>query len=188
MRHWGLGLLILGLLTQAACAKRDAPRDCPEQPTDALVVSPGLMAFLSRARAAHHAADGLEEKEPRSALAQLEKLIRGPLPPGNPTEAREVLADTRARMADLRSQLGDFEGALRDIEGGLELAKEITYFRGHLFEVQGLVHDRRAKALKESGKQQEAEEAKEQALSAYERSMGIQAKVIEEALEGKGTP
>lgn len=60
--------------------------------------------------------------------------------------------------------------------------EERTYFRGHLFEVRGLLEDRRAKALTDEGKGEEALKAKQRALSAFETSMEIQAEVINQAL------
>lgn len=100
-----------------------------------------------------------------------------------PPEVREVLADTRARLADLKSQLGQFQQASKDVDRGLELAEETTYFRGHLFEVRGLVEERRAKDLSDKGNTTAAEEAKRQALDAFEKSMSIQAEVIRQATD-----
>jgi hypothetical protein len=93
-----------------------------------------------------------------------------------------VLADTSARLADLRSQQGDFDEAARDVTAGLGLAPERTYFRGHLFEVKGLVEERRAKQLSASGQLAKAEAARTQALQAFEQAMQIQAEVIQQAL------
>ncbi len=96
-------------------------------------------------------------------------------------EIREVLADTRARTADLRSQIGEFDKAADDVVRGLELAKDPTYFRGHLFEVRGLVEERRGKAQKEKGEDVAAEASKKRALEAFEQAMSIQDQVIKKA-------
>ena len=184
--------LVLGLaLALAGCSKDTASPTsvCPD--TDAgAVVDPTLLAFLSRARAAHHMADSYEEKgELEAAFQNLAELVDGPVPGGKQPspEAREVLADTHARMADLASQLGKYETAAQHVEDGLKLASETTYFRGHLYEVRGLVEDRRSKQLADAGDEAAAEAAKQKALEAYEDSMKIQAEVIEKALpDGKG--
>jgi hypothetical protein len=150
-------------------------------------VDPALLAFLSRARSAHHIADQREgEKSLEAATAPLQALIDGPVPGGAvlPPEAREVLADTRARLADLQSQLNRFDDASANIEQGLKLATELTYFRGHLFEVRGLVEERRAKFLETQGSAGEAAAATRAALEAFEQSMKIQSQVIQETVPG----
>ncbi|MEZ4225011.1 MAG: hypothetical protein R3B13_28920 [Polyangiaceae bacterium] len=163
------------------CARdEDAPSEPAAQPVD-----PPLLAFLSRARSAHHIADEHEEaKRLDKAILALRGVVSGPIPSSNPLrpEVREVLADTRARLADLESQQGNFDVAAKDIDAGLELVPERTYFRGHLFEVRGLLEDRRAKALSAEGKSADALAAKQRALSAFETSMEIQAEVINQAV------
>jgi tetratricopeptide (TPR) repeat protein len=144
-------------------------------------IDPALLAFLSRARAAHHRADAFEEKNQLSrALEELGRILAGPQPrAAQPyAEVQEVLADTRARRADLRSRLGAYELALKDVEAGLALAPGPTYFRGHLFEVRGLVEERQSKALNEAGNHAAAAQARERALEAFEQAMKIQAEVI----------
>lgn len=160
---------------------QEVPPACASAP-DGQPVSPALLAFLSRARSAHHSADQLEEESPKAAIDKLQTLVDGPVPGGNEplAEAQEVLADTYARLADLKSQQGRFEDALKDVETGLGLAKEISYFRGHLFEVRGLAYERRAKQLEADGGDGSA--AKQSALEAFEKSMDIQEKVIEQNL------
>ncbi len=141
-----------------------------------------MLSFLSRARAAHHIADNHEQNQRwDDAIKTLNGLLKGPLPPKHP-EVREVLADTHARLADLKSQQGQFDGAGANVESGLKLATSETYFRGHLFEMRGLVEERRAKQLKADGDDAGAKAATERALAAFEESMRIQAKVIESAL------
>jgi len=187
---WLLLLLSAAVLTlglMAACAR--APEGSSGTTDAGKPVDARLLAFLSRARAAHHIADQLEEDEELDrAVSTLQGLVDGPAP-GNggvasPPEVREVLADTRARLADLKSQLGRFDDAAADVDRGLDLAKETTYFRGHLFEVRGLVEERRSKSLKEKGEDDKAEAAKKRALDAFETSMTIQAEVIKSATEG----
>lgn len=158
------------------------------QEAPAPVVDAALLAFLSKARAAHHIADIAEgANEPAKAIGSLEGLIRGPRPGGAalPPEAAEVLADTHARVADLRSKMGAFPAALADVDQGLGLAQSPTHFRGHLFEIQGVVLERQAKALEAAGDAPGAEQAKTRAVDAFETAIKIQDRVIDEALSGK---
>ena len=151
-----------------------------------VVVDPALLAFLSKARAAHHQADLAEDaKDTKGALAALGQIITGPLPRGAPVpaEVAEVIADARARLADLESSTGDVDGALREIDAGLAYAVTPTHFRGHLFEVKGIVLERRIAALKEKGDSAGAERVKGEAISAFNEAIEIQNKVIEGALQ-----
>jgi len=114
-------------------------------------IDPSLLAFLSRARAAHHRADLLEADERlEPAVRELSAIVDGPLPRGGPAlaEVREVLADTLARRAELSSRLGQHDAATADVDRGLTLAAEVSYFRGHLYEVRGLIEERRAAYLR----------------------------------------
>jgi tetratricopeptide (TPR) repeat protein len=184
-RTWAWLSLLVALLAPSAllvsgCKGTDGCGDA-----DAAPVDPTLLAFLSRARAAHHLADQHEQDEQlEPAIGALQKLVDGPLPGGAAPapEAREVLADTRARLADLTSRLGRFDEAAAHVERGLEQAREVTYFRGHLFEVRGLVEERRAAGLREQGDSAAADAAKQRALEAFEQSMEIQGLVIKGAL------
>lgn len=172
--------LSLGAIV-AGCAKESEPSTgCMDTDGQAPVDSK-LLAFLSKAKSAHHIADQYEEdKELQKAIDTLRKLFDD----GSPSspEIREVLADTRARVADLESQLGHFDLAAKDIDQGLELAKEVTYFRGHLFEVRGMVEERRSKAEDEKGDKTAAEASKKRALEAFEQAMSIQDQVIKQAI------
>jgi tetratricopeptide (TPR) repeat protein len=163
------------------CARTPPAPACDEADAGA-PVDPALLAFLSRARAAHHRADVPEERgDLEQAIAELDALLAGPLPKGpKAPEVREVLADTHARLADLRSRAGDFERAEDDVAKGLELVPGPSYFRGHLIEVRGLSEERRSKALAAAGNMEKAEQAKQRALAAFQEAMDIQARVIEE--------
>lgn len=189
MRWFWLAALIGAL--PIACSRRE-PAPCDEL-TSARPVDAPLLAFLSRARAAHHAADRAEETNdlPR-AIQLLTEVTTGPAPIAGgvtPAEVREVLADTLARIAELESRAGDFASAERHIERGLDLAKEATYFRGHLYEVRGLMWERQAQTLRERGDDGGAKSANEKALEALETAMKIQAQVIRESTEkAKTTP
>jgi hypothetical protein len=186
-----LGVLAVAglLLCLAGCREASPPGETDSgQPVD-----PALLAFLSRARSAHHIADGAEEQNDLGrAVEVLRGLVAGPFPGGSvqgaAPEVREVLSDTRARLADLESRRGNFDEAARDVDDGLELARETTYFRGHLFEVRGLVEERHAKALEKEEKPADATAAKKRALDAFEESMKIQAEVIKKAVPMEAGP
>lgn len=169
-----------------ACSKREAPSDCGEA---ARVVDPVLLAFLSQARSAHHIADQREaEGNSAAALRALEVLTEAPQPPGGAPEVEEVLADTRARRAELLSRAGRFDQAEAEIRAGLENVRSPSYFRGHLFEVRGLLEERREKSLRSDGRGPEADQARDRSLSAYEEAMKIQAEVIRNATPAPSTP
>jgi hypothetical protein len=181
-----LAALLLCCLALAACKREDVGSSERCSALDAgTPVDPLLLAFLSRARAAHHLADEHETAgDLAAAVTPLAELTSGPLPHGNGAalapEVREVLADTRARLADLRSRSGAFEPALADIRAGLEVASESNYFRGHLLETEGLVEERHSKALeiKDPGA---AAAARARAIGLLEQAMAMQARVIDNA-------
>jgi hypothetical protein len=177
VRPWILLGWVCIAVTSAGCRSHD----CTENDgTEAPAVDPKLMAFLSRARAAHHEAD-LFDSEPEHALRPLQALVSGPIPKFKDqplAEAREVLADTQARIADLESQLGRFDSARRRLTDAMELVPDPSYFRGHLFETRGLVYQREADALGRDGHAEAARHAKQNAVDAFETAMEIQARVI----------
>jgi hypothetical protein len=182
-----LSLTALVVALSAGCKRSEAPPSPPSCPElDAgTPVDPTLLAFLSRARSAHHLADSHEQaKDMKAAVEVLELLLRGPVPGGDKPgpEAREVLADTRARVANLQSELGNFEAAMEHVEVGLKLVPADSYFRGHLYEVRGLVEERRSNQLREAGKTRDSDDAKQRALAAFEEAMKIQERVIQQAV------
>jgi len=176
-----------------ACHERAAlPEPAPSALTPCPEVATGtpvdkvLVAFLGKARAAHHSADLLEDKQDRAgAVRVLEGLLTAKRIPERP-EAQEVVADTRARLADLKSELGRFDEAAREVDSGLALVKGTTYYRGHLLEMRGLVHERHAKQLRTQGDLGAAKVAEEAALEAFEASMRVQQQVIDEVLPDAG--
>lgn len=176
------------------CAQSETNTSKPDERgqcacAEAAIVDPELLAFLSKARAAHHEADLAEEKGDReAAIRVLRRVVEGPSLPKISPEMREVLSDTRARLADLRSAGGDFDGAMKDVEEGLKLAQQVTHFRGHLIVVRGLLWKRQAKALKEKGDEAGAEKAREEAMKAFEEAIDVQDQVIRNVLpDGTGT-
>jgi hypothetical protein len=183
MNRWLLGCCALLLV---ACSRNESNplTNCPGLDAG-LPVDPILLAFLSRARSAHHLADDLEGGGDLTiSAAPLERLVEGPLPRVSGAElgpeVREVLADTYARLADLHSRQGAFERALQDVQLGLGYAREPNYFQGHLLETEGLVEERHAKAL-ESSDLQAATALRKRAITLLERAMAVQALVIERA-------
>lgn len=179
-----LALLVGLLLVVPACAQKQ--RDCDDVDAGAPVEA-ALMSFLSRARSAHHAADAREsDGDRRAAVAVLDGLVKGPLPGRtDAAEVREVLADTHARLGQLRAELDEFQAAEENVALGLKLVTEPSYFRGHLFEVRGLLAERRSKALSAAGDAAGAAREKARALEAFEEAMRIQALVIEQTTKGR---
>ncbi len=177
-----IGALAFVPFTRTASAEKPADCTC----AGAHVVDPTLLAFLSKARAAHHRADLLQDDGDLDlAIAALEPVVAPPRPGGAP-EADEVVADTYARLADLKSDLGDFDPALRDVEAGLALAARPTHFRGHLLEIEGVVLERRYRALDAMGETEEAARVKARALDAFKGAIDVQEQVIDEALKNAG--
>jgi hypothetical protein len=184
MSRRGISLvLLLGLL------------GCSRAPTDAARCEPAssatldvrlderLLAFLSRARAAHHAADLAEGMGDRAAaVVALEAVTRGARPTMSP-ELAEVLADVHARLGDLRSEQGDHEGAAREVGEGLLLVPGTSYFRGHLFEVRGRIAERRMEAARARGDEAVAAAARAEALASFDEAMRLQDAVIRAAPE-----
>jgi tetratricopeptide (TPR) repeat protein len=178
--------LLVALALTGGCKKQEPALElspCPDTAEQGTPVDPVLLAFLSRARSAHHLADAREQtNDLRGAVAALETFTKGPAPAGAARpEVREVLSDTEARLADLESRLGNTEAAERALERGLALVPDRNYFRGHLFEVRGLLEERKAESLSKTGDLDGAKAAKERALTAFEEAMRIQAEVIEGA-------
>ena len=151
-----------------ACACEDEP-----------VVDPPLLAFLSLARAAHHEADlAMADGDRAKALAALARVTSATWTGKKPPELVEVTADTFARIADLQSEAGQLDEASRAVDAGLALATEPTHYRGRLFELRGVVEQRREKALKDKGDKEGAAKAHQAALDAFAKAIDIQEDVI----------
>lgn len=196
--HLLAALVALGVSTSTmACSRTSSPSaggsagplcSCAGEKA-APVVDPALVAFLSKARAAHLQADALEADDASGAIRALEAIVNGPTPPGKAPELDEVLADTRARLAELRARTGAFDAARADITAGLTRVPEISYFRGHLYEVLGFVEEKDATAKAAAGDQAGAQAAKKRAIAASQEAVSIQDQVIQRALgKDKATP
>jgi hypothetical protein len=158
----------------------------PPPPLASSVVNPVMHAFLSKARAAHHRAD-LAEKDHdlKTAIAVLRQVTEGSRPALTP-EVREVLADTHARIAELRAKDGDFDGAKREVSLGLDLATEPSSFRGHLFEVEGVIEQELMTDLEKRGDSSGAAAAKERAKTAFDQAISTQEETIYRAIGTAG--
>ncbi len=168
------------LALTVGCSK-SPKHDCA--PASAPPVDSALVAFLSRSRAAHHLADAAERQGAlEQAIVPLDAVVQGPLPSQGQLapETREVLADTWARLAHLHSRLGAFDAADRAVAQGLQQAPSASYFEGYLFETRGLNEERRAKALEARGEAEQANLAKQRALTDLGHAMRIQGAVIEQ--------
>ena len=145
-----------------------------------------LLAWLSAARSLHHEADLAEDvNDGKLAVVALERLLAAKRPRAA-AEIDEVLADTHARLGDLRSKDGDFDGAEKNVDAGLLFAKGVSYYRGHLFEVRGLVEERRAKALAAKGDLTGAAAAREAAKKAFEEAVTLNFEFIDQHGRDKG--
>ena len=145
-----------------------------------------LLAYLSQARVLHHEADIAEDAgDLKSAIGALDRLLAKPEPRKAP-EIDEVIADTHARLADLRSKSGDFVLATKHVDQGLGRAPSISYFRGHLLEVRGLVEERLSKDLATKGDAPGAQAAKDRAMKAYEEAIAMQDEVIKKGTTDGG--
>ncbi len=138
-----------------------------------------LMAYLSRAHALHHEATIKEDMGDRKgAVDAMERLTSQRFSRAATPEVEEVLSDAFARRAELELGMGDLDAASRSVDHGLEHARELTYFRGHLVEVSGLLDEARAHALTDAGKPDEAKRAQEKALAELEQAIDIQNHVL----------
>jgi tetratricopeptide (TPR) repeat protein len=183
MRSACFSVITAMLFALSACSRAPSTSSCAELDAGPPVDTP-LLAFLSRARAAHHLADRAEaDHDLARAVEILSAVTAGPLPGDGASlpEVREVLADTLSRLADLESQLGRFDASEHHVEQGLALVPTPTYFRGHLYEIRGLAEERRAAALTQGGDAEGAARAKTRALAALDTAMKIQAEVIEKS-------
>lgn len=188
-------LLARALTVLAACGALTGaatPAACDREPTksSAPAVDTALMAFLSEARALHHEASVREaQNDLPGAIAALERLVATARPGlGGRPETEEVLADTYARLAELRTRTGDLARAEKDVGDGLAHAPGRTYFRGHLFEVSGIVEEARASTLADGGKTEEANAARAKAVELLRKAVAIQEEVIQSALDDGGRP
>ena len=192
-RRWpGVCYALAGLLSVLSIASAGAYVGCIKQtagPTasDQTAIDEPLLAYLSLARSLHHEAD-LEEDagDLKGAIATLQRLFEKP-PPHKSPEADDIVADTRARLGDLESRLGDFDGGAKEIDHGLVAAEAVSYFRGHLLEVRGLIEERRAKALTAKGDVDGASKAREAAMKAFEDAISVQHDVIDRAGRSGGS-
>ncbi len=180
--------LLVALALAAGCAQPEQPTKddtlaCREKAGQA--VGPGLLAYLSKARAVHLQADLAEsDNHPDEAIALLDKFVHAPAPGGKDMapEVREVLADTLARLAELRSVRHEYDTARADIQRGLEIATERTHFRGRLYEVLGAAEKRLYQELHDKGDEPGAQAAKKRSIAALEEAVSIQEEVIQRAL------
>lgn len=184
-----LAAIVLVALASWGCTGRDRGETGGASSVAAPPVDTILMAYLSKARSLHHLADMREEDgDLRGAVAELDKLMTTPIPGGAQPmqEALEVLADTYARTAELRGQLGEFDAAERDLEQGLKRAPKVSFFEGHLYEVRGVIAQKRAKALADKGDKDGSEKQRRRAFEDFDQAGRIQDKVIERLLPDAG--
>jgi len=174
-------------LLLVACSK--APISSEPREDGGLPLDTEVMAYLSEARALHHQANLSEDaRDIPGAIAPLERLATAKRPHKGTTipEVEEVLADTLARLAELRLRSSDLSGAETDVRAGLSHAPEPTYFRGHLFEIAGVIQETRASTLADAGKTSEAEQARARARDLLSQAVSIQEQVLSHTTDTDG--
>ncbi|MBS2015152.1 MAG: hypothetical protein JST00_19835 [Deltaproteobacteria bacterium] len=180
-------LVALAVSAGAAAAWPSCARHEGEEPPAAVDLD--LMAFLSAARALHHEAN-LEEESGRlpKAIDAMNRLVALGVPrPGRKTpEVEEVFADAYARLAELHLKNGDLDRAASAVDKGLSHVEGVTYFKGHLVEVQGLIEEARAARFADGGNAGEAAKSREKAIQLLEEVVRIQDQVIRESLAKDG--
>lgn len=179
-------LLFSIALALFACGRTDGG-SAPDQAPSAQAVDTSVMAYLSMARARHHEANVQESQgDVAGAIAALSQLAQAPLPhPGTTIpEVDEVLADTYARMAELELTRDGLDAAAHDVTEGLAHAKNPTFFRGHLLEVQGIIEEARGNRLADAGHADEAAQARKHAVELLREAIGIQESVVQQKTEG----
>jgi hypothetical protein len=178
-------LAFAGAVGLAACGRENGGTSGAGTAESAVVVDTQVLAYLSEARALHHEADVKEQQgDYAGAVLAIDRLVRAEKPhPGDRVpEIEEVLADAHARLAELLIRTHDTERASREIENGLRHAPDVSYFRGHLFEVDGLVEEARGATFADAGKRDEAEKARALAVKRFEEAVVTQDEVIARAL------
>ncbi len=179
-----MALALATALGLAACGKTEQNTSPDPSPQ---IVDNSVMAYLSMARARHHEANVQESQgDIAGALGALAQLAQAPTPhPGTTIpEVDEVLADTYARMAELELTRDGLDAAARDVNDGLLHAKDATFFRGHLLEVQGIIEEARGNRAADAGRPDEATQARKHAVELLREAIAIQEKVVQQKTEG----
>jgi len=177
--------LLACLVTPAGCARASISAEARARDDGGVPIDTDVMAYLSEARALHHAANLKEDaSDLPGAIATLEQLVhaRKPHETERVPEVEEVLADTYARMAELRLRQKDVAGAEADARAGLEHAPDPTYFRGHLLEVSGIVAETQAAFLADAGQTDQAAVARKHALDLLGQAVKVQDQVVTRSL------
>jgi hypothetical protein len=186
MRSARFAPVVVALAALVSACHAESTGEHQPPPLASSVVNPVMHAFLSKARAAHHRADIAEkDHDLKTAIVVLREVTEGSRPPLTP-EVREVLADTHARIAELRAKDGDFDGAKREVSLGLDLATEPSSFRGHLFEVEGVIEQELMADLEKRGDSTGAAAAKERAKTAFDQAISTQEETIYRAIGTAG--
>jgi tetratricopeptide (TPR) repeat protein len=177
--------LACALALLGGCARTSISAQARAQEDGGVAIDTDVMAYLSEARALHHAANLKEDaNDLAGAVAALEELVHAKKPHETERvpEVEEVLADTYARMAELRLRQKDVAGAEADARSGLQHAPDPTYFRGHLLEVSGVVEETRAAVLADAGQTEQASAARKRALDLLDQAVKVQDQVVTRSL------
>jgi hypothetical protein len=179
-------VLIVASSIATGCAKRrDEDRVVTIAADAGAPVDLQLMAYLSEARALHHAANLREDSnDAAGAILAMKHLVamRVPHPERRAPEVDEVLADAYARLAELEAHTKDMSAATAAIESGLAHAPNATYFRGHLLEVDGVIEETRGAMLADAGDEAGAAKARAHAIQLLQQAVKLQGEVVAGAL------
>ncbi len=183
--------LVALLVAIVACTRKgDAPDTPPRvaapDAAQGVAVDVDLLAYLSLARALHHEANLKEDMgDLEGAVKAMNHLVTARQPAGAPPEVDEVLADAYARRAELEIKQPDLDAAERSVTAGLQHARDTSYFRGHLFEVHGLVEEARGARLADAGNAAAARSARSRAVLLLDQAIKIQEEVVTRSLAAK---
>ena len=154
-------VLLVAMLGLAGCRERPA-------------VDERLLSCLEEARAWQHRADiHLADGAVSEAIRDVQQVLHIRFPPRAP-EGEEARLDAHARLAKLLLLSGDDAAAMTELEEGRKEASFDSFYRAHLEMVAGEIFEARAKKTTDPAA---AKAAQKEALTAYERSIGINRRV-----------
>lgn len=140
-------------------------------------LSEELMLSLGQAKNFHHKADVLlSDGKVDEAAEQVAKILEIPFPADSP-ESQDVLLDTRARLAKLRVVQGRLVDAMSLVDQGIRTTSRESFFLANLHTVRGEVFEAKA-AMAEEGSE-ESDQAKREAIKAFDTSIKINERLLE---------
>ncbi len=142
------------------------------------------MAALGTARALHHEADVYEGAgDFERASDAMRRVLALRLPRGF-DEAEDVRADAWGRLAELDLRRDQPEQALAHVDEGLRATPHESVLQARLYMVRGQALRTLAERATASGDQAAATRRREEALSALERSIEVNSRVLGRLTDG----